>query len=50
MDVIEMSAAFQASDYPADPAQPSGPIRIYTVIDGVMVPEINDAENLKRRG
>ncbi len=41
--------AFQAEDCPADPAEPSGPTRLYTGVDGVMVPTVTDAEKVKRR-
>ncbi len=41
--------AFQAEDCPADPAEPCGPTRLYTGVDGVMVPTITDAEKVKRR-
>ncbi len=41
--------AFQAADCPADPATPSSPTRLYTGVDGVMVPTVTDAEKVKRR-
>ena len=45
-----ISTAFQAEECPADPADPSGPTRLYTGVDGVMVPTtITDAEKVKRR-
>ena len=44
-----IATAFQASDCLADPSKPSGPTRLYTGVDGVMVPTITDAEKVKRR-
>ncbi len=41
--------AFQATDCLADPADSSSPTRIYTGVDGVMVPAITEAEKVKRR-
>ena len=41
--------AFQAEECPADPADPSGPTRLYTGVDGVMVPIVTDVEKVKRR-
>jgi hypothetical protein len=41
--------AFQAAECPADPADPSSPTRLYTGVDGVMVPIVTDAEKVKRR-
>ena len=42
-----LPTSFQATDCPADPATPSGPTRLYTGIDGVMVPTLTDAEKIK---
>ena len=44
-----LPTSFQATDCPADPATPSSPTRLYTGVDGVMVPAITDAEKVKRR-
>ena len=44
-----LSTSFQATDCPADPKTPSGSTRIYTGVDGVMVPTVTEAEKLKRR-
>ncbi len=44
-----LPTSFQATDCPADPTTPSGPTRLYTGVDGVMVPTLTDAEKLKRR-
>ena len=45
-----ISTAFQAEECPDDSADPSGPTRLYTGVDGVMVPTtITDAEKVKRR-
>ncbi len=41
--------SFQATDCPADPTDSSSPTRLYTGVDGVMVPTITDAEKVKRR-
>ena len=41
--------AFQATDCLADPTDSSSPTRIYTGVDGVMVPAVTEAEKLKRR-
>lgn len=50
---VQRSAAlptsFQATDCLADPATGCGPTRLYTGIDGVMVPTVTDAEKVKRR-
>ncbi len=50
---VQRSAAlptsFQATDCLADPANPCSPTRLYTGIDGVMVPAVTDAEKVKRR-
>ena len=45
----EIPTAFQSKECLVDPAQPGGKTRIYTGVDGVMVPIITDAEKLKRR-
>jgi hypothetical protein len=44
-----LPTSFQATDCPADPANPCSPTRLYTGIDGVMVPTVTDAEKVKRR-
>ena len=44
-----LSTSFQATDCLADPTSPSSPTRIYTGVDGVMVPAVTDAEKIKRR-
>ena len=41
--------AFQATDCRAYPADSSSPTRLYTGIDGVMVPAVTEAEKVKRR-
>jgi len=50
---VQRSAAlptsFQATDCPADPATGCSPTRLYTGVDGVMVPTVTDAEKVKRR-
>jgi len=44
-----VSPAFQAADCLVDPRCPHGPTRVYTGVDGVMVPIITDAEKIARR-
>jgi len=44
-----LPTSFQATDCLADPADSSSPTRIYTGVDGVMVPMVSDAEKVKRR-
>ncbi|MFT5326556.1 MAG: hypothetical protein ACI8P0_004432 [Planctomycetaceae bacterium] len=41
--------SFQATDCRADPTAPASGSRIYTGVDGVMVPAITDSEKRKRR-
>jgi hypothetical protein len=41
--------AFQASDCRLDPHQADSPTRIYTGVDGVMVPLVTEQEKVKRR-
>jgi hypothetical protein len=45
----EIATSFQAVDCRADPAEASSPSRIYTGVDGVMVPAVTDSEKIKRR-
>jgi hypothetical protein len=40
---------FQAGDCPVDPQRTDGPTRLYTGVDGVMVPLVTDVEKIKRR-
>ncbi len=44
-----IAPAFQAADCLVDPSRPHGPTRVYTGVDGVMVPIITDAEKIARR-
>jgi hypothetical protein len=44
-----LPTSFQATDCLVDPALPSSPTRLYTGVDGVMVPTVTDAEKVKRR-
>ena len=44
-----LPTSFQATDCLADPTTPCSPTRLYTGIDGVMVPAVTDAEKVKRR-
>jgi hypothetical protein len=41
--------AFQAADCRVDPQQAGSPTRLYTGVDGVMVPLVTEAEKIKRR-
>ena len=45
----QIAPAFQATDCLVDPRCPQGPTRVYTGVDGVMVPIITDAEKIARR-
>ena len=45
----DIPTSFQAVDCRADPAEASSPSRIYTGVDGVMVPAVTDSEKIKRR-